>query len=449
MTAISRTSGRVLHGRILGPMLAAVVAMFVLAACDESTGPQTEDQEAAAALAAEGFQILSSVIMADTLDAAQIQQVEAAKAKFEDALALDASNPDANVGLAICEIILAGTHPDVLAAIGAGVPPGIFGKALPPEKKGFYRALGAPSGGDQMLSAAGTLNWFKGVFAKPAQQQPPDLSAIQDVAEQIILPALEIVTTALAVVEAVPDWQLVLTAQMTGMAEVRLEIDVTDVLMLDAMTRTLKAQIHAFVSYTMDMPQNPADTTAVKAAFNQTDGTFLKIRQNGITNLGNARTELLAAIQKVRDFKVSLLAETDDQSDDLIVVDPTGMDGPTVTELTDLEADLDELEAALSLAVPVTADFDGNGIEETMNVDLSKLFTNPITDWKQMLPPYAWDSTLMMFIWNGYMTADFSQFIWPDPTFHDVFPDVTDFNVTFGIVYFPSPGPFFMGPGGY
>jgi hypothetical protein len=442
MTAIPRTNDRSLLGRLLTLTLVAFMAVFALSACSEdSTGPSDEDREAAQVLADEGFDILTAALSADVPD---FPTIESAKAKFEDAIELHPNNADANIGLALTEIILIGNDPTVLAAIGGGLGTGIFGKALPAGSGGFHKALAGPASSEQMLSTKGTLDWMRGTLARPVQEPIPDLTAIQNAVEQVIIPVMAAVTNALGVVESDPGWELLIVATVGTTSEFRLEIDLTDIYMLDAMVRAFKAQLHAFVAYTMDAPQSMTDTTAVKAALNQTDGTFLKIRANGVNNLNLARTELITAVGKMGNFKTSLLNEEADQSDDLIVLG--GVDGPmSLQDLNEMEAELTSLLLSLNGSTAVTEDFDGNGTEETMDIDLSKLFTNPITDWKQAIPPYAWDSGNAMFFWAGYQVGDFTQFDWPNHTFNGLFPDITDsddFNATFGITFFPSAGPF-------
>jgi len=417
--------------------------VVVIAGCDKSTtGPS--DVEQAAQLVDEGFQLLAAAFESDT------PNFQAPQAKFEQAEDLDPNNLDAKAGLAICEIALLSQNPQVLAAIGDVVPSGGFGKRAAGETVGLRRVLGGtPQSGSQLLSPGGWLEWMRGRMAKVVQDQPPDLGPAQDAAEQVIIPVLNVVIVLLESIEAQPSWQLVLTPELTGMEEGQLEIDVTDIYMLDGMVHALKAQLHFFVSYNLNTPDF-TDTTAVKAALNQTDGTFLTLRTTGATNLGLTRATLLAAIGKMDLFQESLTSETDDQTDDLIKIDPYGEGGPSQAELEEVAAELERLAAALIGDSIFAGDFDGDGDEENLTVNFSSFFTSPASDPKQLMPPYHWNSMYQTFFWDGWPEV-FSLFVFPDPTFGGIFPNLTTdqaFKAFFGIDMFPSAGPYYPSGGG-
>ena len=417
-------------------VLTAALAVVVITGCEKSTtGPS--DVEQAAQLVDEGFQLLAAAFESDT------PNFQAPQDKFEQAQDLDPNNMDAKAGLAICEIALLSQNPQVLEAIGGVIPPGGFGKRAAGEAVGLRRVLGGtPQSGSQLLSPGGWLEWMRGRMAKVVQDQPPDLGPVQDAAEQVIIPVLDVVIALLESIEAQPSWQLVLTPELTGMQEGQLEIDVTDIYMLDGMVHALKAQLHFFVSYNLNTPDF-TDITAVKAALNQTDGTFLTLRTTGATNLGLTRTTLLAAIGKMDLFQQSLTSETDDQTDDLIKIDPYG-GGPTQAELEEVAVELERLAAALIGDSIFAGDFDGDGDEENLTVNFSSFFTSPASDPKQLMPPYHWNSMYQTFFWDGW-PEDFNQFVFPDPTFGGIFPGLTTdqvFKAFFGIDWFPSAGPF-------
>jgi hypothetical protein len=443
MSVSIRRSCVLTFGRTLFTVAALALLLGVTACTTSPSGPSDEDRQQAQTLANEGFTLLIAALNTETPNTTTLNQ---AKAKFEDALEFDEENGDANVGLALTEFALAALSPEVLALIGETPALGI-GRPAAISGHGLSRLLAvdpAPTG--SLLSAAGTLGWFRTMLTKPAQTGP-DLEAIQTVLEQVILPALNRVVELFAVVEGLDDWSLVLTPAQTGMEEGNLEIDQTDIYAVDVEVHAFKAMIHMLVAYNMNFP-DLMDTTAVKAAFNQATGTFMKLRTNGAANMTSARTSLLEGIARANSFMSSLQGETDPQADDLIKIDPTGDQGPSSGDLAEISTRLAGLYLTLNGPQDVTEDFDDDGVDETLSVDLSVLFTNPIPDLKALQPPYSWDSEYEMFFWDGYLEEDFSQFVFPSPTMHGLFPGLTTdtaFKAFFNITEFLGPGPFYFG----
>lgn len=452
---VSVSESRWFRGLLAPAILLAGLSLLVVTGCEEDpTGPSNADVEAARTLIDEGFVLLAAAFENVDPESTTPADFLTPKAKFEDALELDPDNNDARVGLALCEIGLLTQNQTLLAAIGDIIPMGPFGKATPGSSApGFRRALGdiTEPGGDT-LSPGGWLTWMQGRMTKVVQEGPaPDLEPLQNAVETIIIPVVDAVIALLAVVEADVTWTFILSPTLQGFEDLDgdLEIDVTDILLIDAFMQVLKSQLHFFVSYNLNLPDY-ADETAYRAALNQTDGTFLALRTNGAANMGNVRTSLLAAITKMELFGVSLALETDDQTDDLIKIDPTGDDGPNPEDLVEIAADLADLKLALNGPHDVDdVDFDGDGTDDVLSVDLSSIFTSPIQDLKQLLPPYSWNSQYTYFLWDGYLEQDLSQWIFPDPTMGGIFPGLTTdaaFKAFFGIPtdMWLSPGPFFF-----
>jgi len=442
---------------LLAPaLLLAGLSLLVITGCEEDpTGPSNADIEAAQTLIDEGFGLL--VMAFENIDPSSETPADftTPKAKFEDALELDPNNHDASVGLALCEIGLLSQDATLLAAIGEIVPVTPIGRAVSgAPSPGFRRALGnITDSGTGILTPTGWLTWMQGRMTKIVQGDPAiDLDPLQSAVETVILPTVDAVIALLGAVESDATWTLLLTPQMQGFEDLdgQLEIDVTDIFLVDSTMHALKAMLHFFVSYNLNIPDTMVEAE-VLAAFNQTDGTFLSLRTSGATNMGSVRTSLLAAIMKLGLFAASLEAEsldpTDDQSDDLIKL---GTDGPTEEELDEIAANLLDLSLALNGDFDVTdVDFDMDGMPDVLTVNLSTIFTAPVQDLKQLLPPYSWGSEDQFFFWDGYLEQDPSQFVFPDPTMGGIFPDFTtdaEFKAFFGMPtdMWLLPGPFFL-----
>lgn len=459
----SVSESRWFRGLLAPAILLAGLSLLVVTGCeDDPTGPDNdnEDIEAARTLIDEGFVLLAAAFENVDPQSETPADFLTPKAKFEDALELDPDNNDARLGLVLCEIGLLTQNQTLLAAIGGIIPMGPFGKAAPGSSApGFRRALGdiTEPGGD-LLSPGGWLTWMQGRMTKVMQEGPaPDLEPLQNAVETIIIPVVDAVIALLVVVEADVTWTFMLSPTLQGFEDLEgdLEIDVTDILLIDAFMQVLKSQLHFFVSYNLNLPDFE-DETSVIAALNQTDGPFLALRTNGAANMGSVRTSLLAAITKMKLFGVSLALETDDQTDDLIKIDPTGDEGPNPEDLVEIAEDLDDLEKILNGPHDVEdVDFNGDGTVDALDVltvDLSSFFTSPIQDFKQILPPYTWNSQYMTFLWDGW-PEDISLWVFPTPIMGGIFPGLTTdtaFKAFFSIPteYWLSPGPFFFGGGG-
>jgi len=421
---------------------AGLLTVAFIGGCEENpTGPTAEDIAAAQELVDEGFVLLAGIAAGiDTMS--QPPDLTTVETKFEQAARLDPNNAGAHVGLALVEMMLLSSDAEFMAAIGellGGEPPlarGLAARLLP---------VGSPSlftlgGWSPPALLARTL------VADP--QVPPDLEPLQTAIENTVLPLLDTVLSLLEAAEQNTEWSLTLSGVLPDTVQGgNLEIDATDVILLDAIVRGMKAGLHIFVAYNVNSP-DPADTTAVKAAFNQTDGTWLVLRATGAANMGHAQASMLTMMSRMAAMQIAMAAETDDQSDDLFKIDPTGESGFTQAQLDSLGMILTQASLALSGPQVISQDFDGDGLAENLTVDLSTFFTSPVADFKQLLPPYYWHSGMQSFFWNGYLENDFTPFVFPDPTMNGVFPGLTTdaaFKAFFGVSAFPSPGPFAIG----
>ena len=394
-------------------------------------------------LAQEGMLLLSQTMQSEAPDFGP------ARAKFEEALAKDANQPEAHLGMAIVIIGEMGQDAQIQALLGE-FPVGLYRSMTPSRPVGLARVFEEPAvqSGTRLLTTKGLLDYFYGGMMRVAQEGPGPIGQMQNLAQQVVLPIITLATNHLNQVDSRVGWSLTLTPAMTGNSTT-LIVDRTDIFALNGLMHALKAMMHMFVAYDLDLPMN-AETyeeslAAQVAAFDQAEGTLMKLRSGGAANLTSAHTTLLAAIQKIFDFRISLLAETGDQSNHLIKIDPTGEEGPTADGLQEIAEELGEIAYALNNQVDLVDDFSGDGIEQTLKLDIKRLFTHPIADFKQAMPPYEWDGEYEMFFWAGYMEADFTQFVIPTPTMNGVFPELTTsdlFKTFFGIDGFPDPGPF-------
>ncbi len=436
--------------RVFAPF-AVILALLIGAGCEKKpTGLSAKDRAQAQVLAGEGFDLLLQAL-SDT--SFSVSTLQASKLKFEEALDLNPKNGDANVGLALTELVLLAFDPEIVALFGGTSSSRLhIGKIATNAPPGLRRLAGMfPTAERSSLSSRSMLDWFSIDLARLAQNAPLNVGEIQDIAETVVIATLDRVVGYLKTVEDLDDWQMVLTSEQLGMEEgAQIEIDHTDIYMLDVFVHLLKAPFHTFVAYHVDIP-DMSDSTGVKAAFNQTDGTFMALRPNGECNMQTFRTTLLDGVARMSSFLFSLEAETDDQTDDLIKLDPEGSGGLSPADIDSLVPGLTDFVGIMNGPITITGDFDNDAAEESVSVDISVIFTDPIPDIKGLLPPYHWDSTFQGWYWDGYPENDFSQFVFPDASMHGILPDFAPggdsmFKAVFNIDAFPGPGPIFSIP---
>jgi hypothetical protein len=109
---------------------------------------------------------------------------------------------------------------------------------------------------------------------------------------------------------------------------------------------------------------------------------------------------------------------------------------------------LPRVRNTLNTSEDVTADFNGDGMDQTVAFSAKAFFDNPISNLKRdLLPGYTtrvekdssgwwWDKEyfwVAVIIWDA---NSFEQWNFPDPTFNGILPEITtdaEFKQTFGI----------------
>jgi len=220
----------------------------------------------------------------------------------------------------------------------------------------------------------------------------PQFSEFQNLIESLFLPVIEESINALDIVDDSSNFVFMISPAMQGEIEAEpLELDLTEIYALEMGLYGLKSVLKTVVAYDFDFVS--FDSVGIVTELSQ-GSEFATLKSGGAADLSAAHTSANTAVQKALAALDFLAAETDDQSNDLIQISGEG--------------DIDEvrgyiLEAQSTLSEPTMIHFeywediyddDGNWIgdelvEDSINVDISNFFTNPITDFKAMLPPYT------------------------------------------------------------
>jgi hypothetical protein len=280
---------------------------------------------------------------------------------------------------------------------------------------------------------------------------------LQRIIEETFIPAVDYALARLAVVEDDPDFQFIITPELQGDAEEdSLDLDLGEVYILDAQLRTLKAFLLVATAYNLDFDENGSydflqeefsDAEILRQLMRvDQDSDFLTLRSSD--GMLPAGLNVLSALEKLEASVAFIRAEEDDQRDDLIrqrdLEDlDAEIDLSDQADVPDFLRDVDGIEQALSKLrevlsgpVDIDADFDGDGEEEILTVNLSAFFYAPVQDLKKLLPYHKWipenfeneeiydDFALTDADGNNLSESD-PPFVLPDPTFGGLLPDLT------------------------
>ena len=304
---------------------------------------------------------------------------------YREALALDPGNLDANFGVSVLGLLVLTSDTEVNAAfdewdqyLQGKVP--FQAKASPMRPFGIPLApLGDPA--SLRLPFRTIPLALVGETRLATLTVDPQLSRAQAILHDRVLPRLNEAITRLAVVGASPGYQFIVTPRMQGdPGAAPAEIDRTDILAMRAAASLLAAICHVAVSYNLSFQSY--DQASLVQALTPGSG-WLALASDGAAQMSAAYSATLDAIDGVSAAATSLLAETDDQSDDVIKM--------TAVQAESVLAEIPNVRAGFSGGWYVTADWDGNTStpDVTLLVRPATLFNAPVQDWKNLLPSYT------------------------------------------------------------
>jgi hypothetical protein len=213
----------------------------------------------------------------------------------------------------------------------------------------------------------------------------PKISTIQNVFENSLLPKLTDALSKLDYVDDNPQYVFTVTPKMQGdlMAD-PLEMDLTEIYALQISLHMLKVVVDMAVAYNLDFTDY--DSLGIINALSP-GSSFLSLRNSG-QSLGDAKTSLITAIDKLELGITFLRNETDSQDDDIIKVDPGSDDE---ADLDSILAYTDEAREFLTTGLTFTEDWDGDEFtpEEKLTIHLGEYFDTPVQDLKSLLPSYS------------------------------------------------------------
>jgi hypothetical protein len=319
--------------------------------------------------------------------------VRAPLALYKAALALDPNNEDAHFGAGVLELLALSSDAEVNAAfdewkayLDQQVP-----FEVPNAGASRLRPLGVPiafgTGGTALalpfdLVAMSVLAQARASVVLA----DPQLSRVQAILHDRVLPRLTDAKEHLGRVAADPNYRFIVTPRMQGDEQASpAEIDRTDILALRAGCGLLAAASHVAVSYELSFAAY--DSASMVQAFHRGSG-WLSLRDDGADHMGAARTELLASIDDVDGAITSRLAVQDNQDDVVIKTDPYNF---RPSDLDSIRIHLPDARLALDGGYTRVEDWDSDPFTPpvALTIRVGALFTDPVEDWKELFPPYT------------------------------------------------------------
>lgn len=417
------------------------------------------------------------------------QDIANAALNYEKALSINSNDPEANFGGAITSGMMLMEDPDVQAIIakwGAVVPtvnqvvqgtspiklP--FGnltsiklaKGIVPKVAG--KTVASSTSALPVTTTQNVLSAFSALRAKLPQQKTgfkslakqlgmvpataPSISEMQALISDVIIPKIDKINVRLAIAEAATTpFSFTVTAAMQGnpVYGSDVTIDAGELYTLDAALNIFQVMFKIASSYNFDIPAPYTyDTIGQDPLAMINSASFFTLKSTGSAQMASALVNAQRAAAKAK------------SAYDKIVLRGLGVgmfDLATWTTLqkTDFTTDLKKITDALAgaYALPI------NNGTKTVNIDVAKFFTNPLT--KANLPTFGYDvprnATLSALpIYNSAVAAErtttnyyfngtsfISNGSWkdaiycnfepisdiPDYTFNGILPGNTDFNV--------------------
>ncbi|NQV15545.1 hypothetical protein HQ531_08820 [bacterium] len=391
------------HQLVIPIVFVIGISSFILSSCDTTDPDEVSPEDSTAAVLKVDAAIAALETVMDELLNSDPDSVQAALdlldfsgpyALFVEANELDHRNADANFGLGFTGFLMLSQDDQLQEMLLRWES--YFNMHEPfviedPPAALMRSGYGLPLTIDGIRIPIAPLIEMPMALSKMSIDDVPQFSEFQDLVGSLFLPIIEESITALEYVDDNPDYIFEISAIMQGDDEADpIEIDLTEIYVLEMGLYALKGVMKTVVAYNFDFVS--FDAAGIDSMLSQ-GSDFATLRDNGSVDLALALASTQVAADKALAAIDFLESETDSQSDDLIRLD----DGDDLTEIRDM---IEDVQSALEEPTMIHYDYwddvyvDGEWvdevlIEDSINVDISKFFNNPIDDFKAMLPPYS------------------------------------------------------------
>ncbi|MCF7808891.1 MAG: hypothetical protein K9N38_10280 [Candidatus Marinimicrobia bacterium] len=384
------------------------VAMIAFTGCEELTDGVVSEEDSTAAVAKTDSATMLMEGMMNNMFNADPDSVEEMLELldfgdvydlYSEAHALDPANSDANFGLAFTGFIMLTQDQDLQDMLlrwedyFSVNEPFLVSEGNTLGRQGF----GMPLSIDGFKIPVLPYLEMPVSLMKMSTGDVPQFSEFQDLVGTLFLPFVEESITALELVDDDPNYVFIISPTMQGESEATpIELDLTEIYAIEAGLYALKGVLNTVIAYNFDFVS--FDSVGIVTELNQ-GSDFATLNPDGAADLAEALSSITGAFNKIYSALDFLEAETDDQSDDLITLEEGD-------DLTEIRADIEEVEAVFEGPNVIhysywEDEYDEGGMwtgevfyEDSLTVDISKFFTNPISDLKAMVPPYTMGTRL-------------------------------------------------------
>lgn len=298
---------------------------------------------------------------------------------YQDAYDLDPTNKDANFGLGLTNFLMVTQNDDFSQTLTDW--DNLFsGNGQSGLAKIGNRSFPVSTDAFELKPSAFAKTFLN--FQKKSAEGDPKISDLQKVLEEVFLPPMEFAISAMDVVDDQSDFVFTITGEMQGdLTAPTLEIDLTEVYALEVAMNSIAAMLNMMVSYNVDF--TGLDSLEALANFSS-GGDFFTLRNNNSMN--KVKTYLFNALLKMESGINYLRTETDDQSDDIIKLEPGNE-----ADLDSVLSAIDELRDLFTNPRAIEENWDNDAFtpDEEVTFNFKQIFDNPITDFKAKLPAYS------------------------------------------------------------
>jgi len=337
-----------------------------------------------------------------------------ANGHYKDAIAKDPSNTSAQFGAAVTEVFLLQDDPEIQGV--AGQFDVLQRPVTPVTHTRTERAaalsqriarLRADVGGTYTPGRTGRMTLRMMTLAA---DHPDSISKIQAIIKTKVLPKLAYAEARLNIIEAASDFVMLIPPVVTDAPDT-IEIDKTEVYVLDAVLNNVQGWLGLVVAYNFDVENGDFEHVNAESLF--TPGTdWATLNTGGHAELAAAKANFLNVKTRFDDASAYLAAETDDQSNDLIP-----QEWLTSQDYADLQNGINQIAATLNGAVDVPDVNDANGQPFALQLYLGRFFVPGIDDLKTVFPALTFTN-------NEPDIA--TPITFDDPTIDGIFPDMTN-----------------------